>query len=75
MSATPPDFRTANVTVGKWLPAAHARIRLAFRYDLPDPPDAALAADIAAHAATVLDREQLSLAIVVGYGEGQAVSQ
>ncbi len=52
----------------------HARIRLAFRYDLPDPPDEALASDIAAHAATVLDRERLDLAIVVGYGPGQPVT-
>jgi Domain of unknown function (DUF4192) len=52
----------------------HARIRLAFRYDLPEPPDAQLAADIAAHAAVVLGRQHLSMAIIVGYGPGQAVT-
>ncbi len=52
----------------------HARIRLAFRYDLPDPPDQSLSADIAAHAATVLDREHLTMAILVGYGAGQYVT-
>jgi hypothetical protein len=67
-------FHPTNSLVVLGIGGAHARIRLAFRYDLPDPPDAALAADIAAHAATVLDREHLSLAIIVGYGDGQAVT-
>ena len=52
----------------------HARIRLAFRYDLPDPPDDGLAADIAAHAATVLRRQHLTMAIAVGYGLGRTVT-
>ena len=52
----------------------HARIRLAFRYDLPDPPDGQLATDIAAHAAAVLGRQKLGTAIVVGYGAGTAVT-
>lgn len=52
----------------------HARIRLAFRYDLPDPPEEGLAADIAAHAVTVLERQHLAMAIAVGYGSGAAVT-
>jgi Domain of unknown function (DUF4192) len=52
----------------------HARIRLAFRYDLPDPPDDELATDIAAHAAAVLARQHLTMAIAVGYGSGEAVT-
>jgi hypothetical protein len=52
----------------------HARIRLAFRYDLPDPPDEELATDIAAHATTVLTRQNLTMAIAVGYGSGEAVT-
>ena len=52
----------------------HARIRLAFRYDLPDPPEDGLAADIAAHAATVLRRQHLTMAIAVGYGLGKTVT-
>jgi Domain of unknown function (DUF4192) len=52
----------------------HARIRLAFRYDLPDPPDEEVATDIAAHAATVLARQRLTMAIAVGYGSGEAVT-
>lgn len=44
------------------------RVNLAFRYDLPDPPDAELTADIAAHACAVLSREAIPAAIVIGYG-------
>ena len=44
------------------------RIRVTLRYDLPDPPDADLAADIAAHAAGVLGAQQLPAAVAVGYG-------
>ncbi|HET9897014.1 MAG TPA: DUF4192 domain-containing protein [Streptosporangiaceae bacterium] len=52
----------------------HARIRLAFRYDLPDSADVGLKEDIAAHAAVVLGREHLTMAILVGYGDGVAVT-
>jgi hypothetical protein len=44
------------------------RVRVTFRYDLPDPADSALAADIAEHAASVLRRQRLDLAALVGYG-------
>jgi hypothetical protein len=44
------------------------RIRVTLRYDLPDPPDADLAADIAAHAAGVLGAQQLPAAVAIGYG-------
>ncbi|HTX27518.1 MAG TPA: DUF4192 domain-containing protein [Streptosporangiaceae bacterium] len=44
------------------------RIRVTLRYDLPDPPDADLAADIAAHAAGVLGAQRLPAALAVGYG-------
>ncbi len=50
------------------------RIQLGFRYDLPDPPDAALAADIAAHASEVITRQHISAAIIVGYGPGPLVT-
>jgi Domain of unknown function (DUF4192) len=50
------------------------RIKVAFRYDLPDPPDQALSGDIAAHAAVVLSRQQVRTAIVVGYGAGAQVT-
>ena len=44
------------------------RVRVTFRYDLPDPADAELAADIADHAAYVLTRERISAAMLIGYG-------
>jgi hypothetical protein len=52
----------------------HARVRLAFRYDLPDPPEEEIASDIAAHAASVLDRQDLTTAVAIGYGEGRLVT-
>ncbi len=67
-------FHPANSLVVLGIGGPHARIRLAFRYDLPDPPDDGLSADIASHAASVLRREHLTMAIVIGYGPGTAVT-
>jgi uncharacterized protein DUF4192 len=50
------------------------RVSLTFRYDLPDPPDEELAADIAAHACEVLTREAIPAAIVIGYGPADPVA-
>ena len=44
------------------------RVRVTLRYDLPDPPDADLVADIAGHAVGVISSQQLTAAIAVGYG-------
>jgi hypothetical protein len=44
------------------------RVRVTFRYDLPNPPDAEVAADIADHAAYVLNRERICSAMLIGYG-------
>jgi hypothetical protein len=44
------------------------RLRVTLRYDLPDPPDDVLAADIAAHAAGVISSQQLTAMVAVGYG-------
>jgi hypothetical protein len=44
------------------------RIRVTLRYDLPDPTDADLVADIAGHAAGVISSQRLTAAIAVGYG-------
>src|SRR5580692_10256635 len=54
------------VVVGAGPP--RGRIQVAFRYDLPEPPDPGAAAKIAAHATSVLVKHQLTLAIVAGYG-------
>ncbi|MGH3410995.1 MAG: DUF4192 family protein, partial [Streptosporangiaceae bacterium] len=50
------------------------RVTMVFRYDLPDPPDAELAADIASHAREVLCRQEIPAAIVVGYGPADLVT-
>jgi hypothetical protein len=60
------------VVVGVGRPAG--RVQVAFRYDLPDPPDAGAAAAIAGHAAAVLVREHVAIAVVVGYGPGPQVT-
>ena len=44
------------------------RVRVTLRYDLPDPPEADLAAGIAGHAVGVISSQQLTAAIAVGYG-------
>src|SRR5579875_3349894 len=49
-------------------------IRVTFRYDLPDPPDPAAAADIAEHAAAVLSGQRIRKAVVIGYGDGVVVT-
>jgi hypothetical protein len=50
------------------------RVQAVFRYDLPDPPDTAAAADIAIHAVRVLARQQLPAAVAAGYGPGGLVT-
>jgi uncharacterized protein DUF4192 len=44
------------------------RISVTLRYDLPDPPDAVLATEIAAHAVGVVGSQQLTAMVAVGYG-------
>lgn len=60
------------VVVGAGPP--RGRIEVAFRYDLPEPPDRGAATRIASHAAGILARQQLTLAVVVGYGPGTMVT-
>jgi hypothetical protein len=52
----------------------NGRIRATLRYDLPDPPDSGLAAQIAGHAIEALARQGVSEAIVAGYGPGRLVT-
>lgn len=47
------------------------QVRVTFRYDLPDPPDCEQAVDIAEHAASVLQRQRLPMAALIGYGPVQ----
>jgi Domain of unknown function (DUF4192) len=66
-------FNPADSLVMLGVGGPHARIRLTFRYDLPDPLHQALAVDIAAHAATVLRRQDLMKTVAVGYGSSEVV--
>jgi hypothetical protein len=60
------------VVIGAAPPRDH--IQVTFRFDLPDPPDPAASAAIAQHMVSVLTRQQLATAIVIGYGPGHLVS-
>lgn len=44
------------------------RIRVTLRYDLPEPPEPDLVADIVAHAVGVLRTQRLTAAVAVAYG-------
>ena len=50
------------------------RIRLAVRFDLPEPSDHQIAELIAQHAAAVITRNQLGHAVAIGYGPGELVT-
>jgi Domain of unknown function (DUF4192) len=59
------------VVIGTEPPKGEVKVTL--RYDLPDPADADLAADIGEHAVAVLRSQRLTAAIVVGYGPDRLV--
>ncbi len=60
------------VVLGLSAPGEH--VVLAFRYDLPDPPDTEVAAEIAGHAAAVLSHQQIRAVILIGYGSAALVT-
>src|SRR5262249_4025447 len=49
------------------------RVLVTFRYDLPEPADYELADDIAHHAESILTREQIPAAMLIGYGPAELV--
>ncbi len=56
------------------LDAPRGRVKLAFRYDLPDPPDRERSREIAQHAAGVLRNRGIATALAAGYGAGTLVT-
>jgi hypothetical protein len=50
------------------------RVEIGFRYDLPDPPGAEAAAEIADHAVAVLAQRGATTVIGIGYGPGRLVT-
>lgn len=50
------------------------RVKLGFRYDLPDPPHAGTARQIAEHAAAILTGRRATTVIAIGYGQGRLVT-
>jgi len=67
-------FHPADSLVMLGIGGPHSRIRLTFRYDLPDPPEQELATDIAEHAVAVLSRQRLTMAVAIGYGPASTVT-
>ncbi|HVB45651.1 MAG TPA: DUF4192 domain-containing protein [Streptosporangiaceae bacterium] len=67
-------FHPANSLVVLAVSRPGGRIRLVFRFDLPDPPDPGLTAEITGHAASLLTRNQCTDAVVIGYGPGILVT-
>jgi hypothetical protein len=48
--------------------ASSGNVKVTLRYDLPDPPGAGVAADVAAHAVGVISAQGITTAMTVGYG-------
>jgi Domain of unknown function (DUF4192) len=50
------------------------RVKVTMRYDLPDPADAALAAEITAHAAVIFSGQDITAVVAAGYGPARLVT-
>jgi hypothetical protein len=76
LAVIPPllGFTPTNSLVVVGVGRTAGRIQVAFRYDLPDPPDIGAAAAIAEHATAVLARQRVAIAVAVGYGPGRLVT-
>jgi Domain of unknown function (DUF4192) len=63
--------RASLVVIGTEAP--NHLVKVTLRYDLPDPPGAGVAADIATHAVGVLKSQRLTALVAVGYGPSMLV--
>jgi len=63
---------TSMVVIGTESP--RGQVRITMRYDLPDPPDTTLAAELALHAVGVLAAQHIESAVAVGYGPADLVA-
>jgi hypothetical protein len=68
------EFEPSNSMVVVGIEPPRAQVRITLRYDLPDPPDARVAAAIASHAANVLAAQGIDRASAVGYGPAHLVT-
>lgn len=67
-------FQPASSMVIVGTEGPRAEVRITLRYDLPEPPDREIAADIARHATAVFNAQRIEAAVAVGYGPGHLVT-
>lgn len=67
-------FHPENSLVVLGMTQPRARVRLAFRYDLPAVGDNAAATGIGEHVLAVLVREHAEMVVLVGYGEARDIT-
>jgi hypothetical protein len=68
------EFQPSNSMVVVGTEPPRDQVKLTLRYDLPDPPDAAVAVAISSHAASVLAAQGINSAVAVGYGPAHLVT-
>jgi hypothetical protein len=67
-------FEPANSLVVIGTRPPDGRVIVTFRYDLPDPPDPDVTADITTHAIETLTRQRAETTLAVGYGPDRLVT-
>ena len=54
--------------------AEHGKVKLTLRYDLPDPPDATVTAEIIQHASEIFAAQKIESVLAIGYGSSSLVT-